>query len=257
MTASKTEFDALIIGGGVIGCSIAWRLRQAGLRTVVIERGDIGKEASWAAGGILGPMAEANQMDDFFHLATRSRAMYADFARELREASGIDIEYRTEGTLYLALTVEDEEELDHRWRWQQETGLNVKRLDRNCALKLEPSINANLKWALEFPDDHQVDNRRLATALEVAAKTSGVTFLTHTQALRLLTAGSLVYGIATTRGEILANTVIIAAGSWSTLIESPLSKSRNFEVEPVRGQMVAIEMPQPPISHVIYSSRAY
>src|SRR5262249_34181952 len=134
MIESNTEFDAAVIGGGGIGCFISWRLQQTGVRIVVIESGDSGKKSSLAARGILGPMAEANQIDDFFHLATRSLAMYADFARELREASGIDIEYRTEGTLYLALSDEDAEELEARWRRQHEAGLNVKRLNRDCAL---------------------------------------------------------------------------------------------------------------------------
>ena len=253
MTESISQFDAAIIGGGVIGCSIAWRLAQGGLRVVVIERGDPGKEASWAAGGILGPLAEADRADEFYHLAAASRAMYPEFARELREASGIDIEYRTEGTLHLALTDADEEELDHRWRWQHEAGLNVKRLNRECVLKLEASINQSLRWALKFPDDHQVNNRRLAKALEVAAKRSGVTFLTQTDALQLLSDDNEIHGVLTTRGEIRARTVILAAGSWSTR----LSQTQNFQIEPVRGQMVAIEMPQPPIAHVIYSCRAY
>ncbi len=253
MTESISQFDAAIIGGGVIGCSIAWRLAQAGLRVVVIERGEIGKEASWAAGGILGPLAEANQADEFYELAAASRAMYPEFAGELREASGLDIEYRTEGTLHLALSSADEEELDHRWRWQHEAGLNVKQLNRECVLKLEPSINPSLRWALKFPDDHQVDNRRLAKALEVAARRSGVTFLTHTDASQLLSDGSQIHGVLTTRGEIRARTVILAAGSWSTR----LGHTQNFQIEPVRGQMVAIEMPEPPIAHVIYSCRAY
>jgi len=107
-----SSFDTAVIGGGVIGCSIAWRLAQGGQRVVVIERNQPGQEASWAAGGMLAPLAEADRADDFFHLCVTSRAMYADFARELREASGLDIEYRTEGTLYLALTDEDEEELE-------------------------------------------------------------------------------------------------------------------------------------------------
>src|SRR5262245_30521903 len=118
------QFEAVVIGGGVIGCSIAWRLRQAGMSVVVVERGEIGREASHAAGGMLAPLAEADEADDFFRLAVASRLMYADFARELQAASGIDIEYRSEGTLYLVLTDEDEEELDRRWRWQQAAGLN-------------------------------------------------------------------------------------------------------------------------------------
>ena len=253
MTESNAQFDAAVIGGGVIGCSIAWRLAQGGMRVVLIERGEPGREASWAAGGILGPLAEADSADEFYHLAATSRAMYPEFAREIGEASGIDVEYRAEGTLHLALTREDEEELDRRWRWQREAGLNVKRLNRDCVLKLEPSINRSLRWALKFPDDHQVNNRRLVEALEVAARRAGVTLLSHTEASRLLFDDAQVHGVLTTRGEIRARTVIVAAGSWSTRI----APARNFQIEPVRGQMTAIAMPEPPISHVIYSCRAY
>ena len=170
MSTPAQSFDAAIIGGGVIGCSIAWRLAQGGLRVVVIERGEVGKEASWAAGGMLAPLAEADRADEFFHLCVTSRAMYSEFAQELREASGIDIEYRTEGTLYLALTDEDEEELERRWQWQHAAGLNVKKLKADCVLKLEPHVNETLRWALKFPDDHQVNNRRLVEALRAAAQ---------------------------------------------------------------------------------------
>ncbi|MDQ3013987.1 MAG: FAD-dependent oxidoreductase, partial [Acidobacteriota bacterium] len=152
MLSTTNHFDAAIIGGGVIGCSIAWRLAQAGMHVAVVERDEVGREASYAAGGMLAPLAEADAADDFFHLAVASRAMYADWARELKEASGVDIEYRTEGTLYLSLTEEDDEEIDHRWQWQHNAGLNVKRLNAGCVRKLEPLVNEKLRWALKFPD---------------------------------------------------------------------------------------------------------
>ncbi|HYE74069.1 MAG TPA: FAD-dependent oxidoreductase, partial [Blastocatellia bacterium] len=109
MMESHKQFDVAVVGAGVIGCSIAWRLGQAGLRVVVIDRGPIGREASYAAGGMLAPLAEADRADEFLELATASRALYADFATEVRAATGIDIEYRTEGTLYLVLNKEDED----------------------------------------------------------------------------------------------------------------------------------------------------
>lgn len=260
MLESSGQFDALVIGGGAIGCAIAWRLGQAGLRVAVIERGELGREASHAAGGMLAPLAEANQADDFFHLCVQSRALYADFARELRRASGIDIEYRTEGTLYLSLTEADDEELEHRWQWQHAAGLNVKRLSAACLRKLEPLVNESLRWALKFPDDHQVNNRQLARALAVAAQMVKVELLTHTEAQRLLIepcAGQKqIVGVATTRGKLRAAAVIIAAGSWSSLLPADERPAR-FTVEPVRGQMIAVEMPAPPLRHVIYSRRAY
>jgi glycine oxidase len=259
MTDSIEKADAVVIGAGVIGCAIAWRLGQAGMRVVVVERGRAGAEASHAAGGMLAPLAEAERRDDFFNLAVASMSIYADFARELRASSGIDIEYRDEGTLYLALTEEDEDEIERRWSWQCETGLNVKRLSAGCALKLEPSLNRTLRLALKFPGDHQVDNRRLTIALHTAASDAGAEFLTHTEARELLiesAAGrSRIVGVATARGEIRAGAVVIAAGSWSSLLRR--QGASPFEIEPVRGQMVALEMPAAPARHVIYSRRGY
>src|SRR5262247_740781 len=218
MTEPIEQTDAVVIGAGVIGCAIAWRLGQAGMRVVVLERGRVGGEASHAAAGMLAPLVEAEREDEFFNLTAASLAIYADFARELKASSGVDAEYRDEGTLYLALTDEDEDELDRRWRRLHESGLNVKRLNAGCALKLEPLLNHALRFALKFPGDHQVDNRRLMTALHGAARNAGVEFLTHTEARELLTekiAGRRrIGGVATARGEIRADTVVIAAGSW-------------------------------------------
>jgi glycine oxidase len=263
MTSPFPSFDTAIIGGGVIGCSIAWRLAQAGQRVVVIERGAIGQEASWAAGGMLAPLAEADRADAFFDLCVASRALYAEFANELRAASGIDIEYRTEGTLYLALTDKDEEELEQRWQWQHAAGLNVKKLKADCVRKLEPLVTDKLRWALKFPDDHQVDNRRLVKALELAAHKAGVVFQSRTEALSVEIANARVTGVLTARERLAASTVILAAGSWSTTIPiqaGPLQAgllSHLAKVKPVRGQMVAFEMPEPRLQHVVYARDAY
>src|SRR5215467_7945267 len=104
MTVPIEKADAIVIGAGVIGCAIAWRLGQAGMRAAVLERGRIGAEASHAAGGMLAPLAEAEGRDDFFNLAVAGLGIYANVARELKALSGIDVEYRDDGTLYLALT---------------------------------------------------------------------------------------------------------------------------------------------------------
>lgn len=259
MTEQIEQTDVVVIGAGVIGCAVAWRLGQAGMRVVVVERGRVGGEASHAAAGMLAPIAEADREDEFFNLTVASLATYADFARELKASSGVDVEYRDEGTLYLALTDKDGEELERRWQWLHEAGLNVRRLNAGCALKLEPLLNQTLRFALKFPGDHQVDNRRLMTALHGAARNAGIEFLTHTEARELLTenvAGrSRVSGVVTARGEIRARTVVIAAGSWSSLLRC--DEAQRFEVEPARGQMAALEMPAPAARHVIYSRRGY
>jgi glycine oxidase len=263
MTEKVEQFDVAVVGAGVIGCATAWRLAQAGMRVVVVERGPVGQEASHAAGGMLAPLAEADCADEFFELAVASRALYADFARELREATRIDIEYRTEGTLYLALTEEDEEELDERWHWQHAAGLSVERLDAGRVRALEPQVNENLRWALKFPDDHQVDNCLMLNALEAAARAAGVEFQTHTEVRDVLLAGTnggkrCVTGLRTSRGELRVSRVVAAAGCWTGLLTEEAGRPlAPFQVEPVRGQMLALEMPLPAISHVIYSRRGY
>ena len=262
MPEPQQQFDAAIVGGGVIGCAVAWRLAQGGMRVVVIERGEVGREASHAAGGMLAPLAEADEADDLFDLCVASRAMYADFARELQQASGIDVEYRTEGTLYLSLTEHDDEELERRWQWQHSAGLNVKQLNAGCARKLEPQINAKLRWALKFPDDHQVSNRLLMVALQASAQNAGVEFQTQTEAKQLLIESNAgrkqIVGVKTSRGEMRSKTVVVAAGSWSSLLDSGGETLLSaMKVEPVHGQMVAVAMPSPAINHTIYSCRAY
>lgn len=251
MSISTQSFDTLLIGGGVIGCSIAWRLAQAGLSVALIERGEPGREASWAAGGMLAPLAEADQPDAFLELSLASRSLYPLFAEELCAASGTDIEYRTEGTLYLALTDSDEHELEHRFQWQRAAGLNVKKLQASCTRKIEPALNNSLSWALNFPDDHQVNPRQLALALARAAQNAGVTFFNHTNATKLLTIGKRVNGAATDHLEIRATTTIVTAGAWSSQIAPAVP------TEPIRGQMIALAPGPIPIQHVVYSCRGY
>src|SRR5256714_14360588 len=117
---SAASAEVVIIGGGVIGLSIARALALRGVRDVmVIEKNEFGREASWAAGGILAPQVEADGSDDFFRLACASRDMYPDFAKALGEESGIDVELDITGTLYVAFTEAEEKEFRLRYEWQR------------------------------------------------------------------------------------------------------------------------------------------
>ncbi|MEP7271151.1 MAG: glycine oxidase ThiO [Acidobacteriota bacterium] len=255
-TDSQKTFDAAIIGGGVIGCAIAWRLAQAGLSTAIIERGNPGAEASGAAGGMLAPLAEADRRDAFFDLSVDSRAHYPSLTTELFDATGVDIEYRTEGTVFLAFTDEDEAELETRFAWQQGADLNVERLDSISVRKLEPLVSEDVRWALRFPDDHQVNNRQLVVGLEAACRASGVTIMDHTEATSLVSEQGQIRGVQTRVGVVEAANVVIAAGSWSSLLAGSASTSA-MAIEPVRGQMIALNSPHPAPRCVIYSKRAY
>src|SRR4026207_1629070 len=137
----KDHHEIIIIGGGVIGLTVARALALRGMRDVcLVERGNLGTEAAWAAAGMLLPQVEADAADEFFNLACQSRDLYPAFAAALREETGIDVELDTTGTLYLALTDADHEEIEKRYEWQTRAGLSVEILSVEEARALEPCI---------------------------------------------------------------------------------------------------------------------
>jgi glycine oxidase len=249
----EIQAEVVIIGGGVIGLAIARSLALRGVRDVcLIERGGLGAEASSAAGGMLLPQVEADRHDEFFALACRSRDLYPSLAAALRDETGIDIELDTTGTLYLALNEHDYEEIEKRYNWQSRAGLTVELLSSTAARDLEPCISESTFGALLFPNDIQVENRRLITALANSVKALGVKTLTETTVESLRIEGNRITGVRTSRGDISCQTVVIAAGTWSSFLlqSAPI-------ITPVRGQMVCLESKPQLTRHVIFSPRGY
>ena len=251
--------DVVIIGGGVIGLMIARALVQRGVTDVMlIERASLGAEASFAAGGILGPQAEANRADEFFELACQSRDLYPALARELLDETGIDIELDPTGTLYLAFTEPDEEEIEKRYEWQTRAGLSLVQLSPAEARRLEPSIADNVRGALLFPNDIQVDNRRLLTALVAANEKLGVRLVTDTNVESIQTEHERIKGVETAKGFVSTSRVVLAAGAWTSLISTiDLANVPRVRIEPVRGQMVCFQTNPRLARHILYSPRGY
>lgn len=250
----RDQHDIVIVGGGVIGLTIARALALRGVRDVcLVERGNLGTEASWAAAGMLLPQVEADAADEFFNLACQSRDLYPSFAAALREETGIDVELDTTGTLYLALTEHDHEEIEKRYEWQTQAGLSVERLSGAEARELEPCISEATLGALRFPKDIQVENRRLLSALANSVTKLGVDITTQTTVASVTVEGNRVRGVQTSRGAIRSPKVVIAAGTWSSFIKTAPVPA----IEPVRGQMVCLEAKPQLTRHVIYSPRGY
>jgi glycine oxidase len=256
---SKHSPDVVVIGGGVIGLTIARALAHRGAGEIcLIERASLGHEASFAAAGMLAPQAEANSQDDFFRLACQSRDLYPDFASSLYDETGIDVELDTTGTLYIALTYHDLVEIEKRYEWQTAAGLEVEKLTASQALQLEPCISQSVRGALRFPHDLQVENRRLLSALANSLAKLGVTVLSGTPVESVKIERDEVRGVHTLRGFISCPNVVVAAGTWSSLLKlSQPSEKRAMMVEPVRGQMIAFDARPQLTSHVIYSPRGY
>jgi glycine oxidase len=249
---SKRVADIIIVGGGVIGLSIGRELARRGVRELIlIERGELGAEASWAAGGILAPQVEADQADDFFRLACASRDLYAEFAEALRAETGIDVELDRSGTLFLGFTDSEEHEMRSRYDWQASAGFQIEWLTDEQARALEPNISPQVRCALRFPNDYQVENRRLVQALTVANQKLGVRLVTNCEVRSLRIEREKVTGVETSSGLFNAPIVVVAAGAWSSQI-TPAT----IQIDPVRGQMLCFDAAQI-ARHVIYSARGY
>jgi glycine oxidase len=247
--------DVIIVGGGVIGCSIALRLARAGLKVAVIERGRIGCEASRAAAGMLSPQAEASEPGAFFELCLRSRAMYRDFAELLKDSTGIDIEYRDEGTLCIALAGEDPNQIARWASWQKVAALPLEELRADDLAALEPAVTKSAARAIFVPGDHQVENRRLMDALGAAVRQAGVEVVEGAEVAALIIESGRAIGVICNDAPLRAGAVVVAAGSWSSRLLQPAGLCAR--VRPARGQMIAVRGVACRLRHVLHSSRAY
>jgi glycine oxidase len=247
--------DVIIVGAGVIGCSIAWRLAQQGLSVTVFERGRVGGEASRAAAGMLSPQGESQTPGPFFDLCLRSRSMYRDFAEELNDASGIDVEYKDEGTLFVVLEGEDDAEQTSWAKWQLEAGLPLEHVSAEELRRIEPAVTESAARAIFLPEQHQVENRRLMDALEVAMKRAGVELIEDAEVTAIAIEHARVTGVVSGGRSIAAGAVVVAAGTWSSQLLEPIGM--NVKVIPVRGQMIAVKGGMSKIIRVLHSSGVY
>src|SRR5262249_10927096 len=149
----------------------------------------------------------------------------------------IDIELDQTGTLYVAFTEDEEADLRKRFVWQQREGLRVEWLDSGKVRRVEPNISGEVRCALRFGDDWQVENRKLVEALIASNKKLGVALSSNSEVTSLRVVRDRVVGVETAGGSITASMVVVCAGAWTSSVTTPTS-SGNIEIEPVRGQMV-------------------
>lgn len=240
----------------MIGLSVAAELSRRGVGSVtLLERGLVGKESSAAAAGMLASQAETDSADDFFRFCRASARLYPEFASSLAASTGIDIELDTTGTLYLSLGEGDSRKLARRREWQEAAGLKVERLAREDVLSLEPSANPEVREALFFPEDWQVENRKLVAALAAFCISKGVSIIENSGAASLIFEGGRASGVRTAGAAHTGGVVILAAGAWTPMIES--GPAVIPEVKPIKGEIVSFGTERGLVRHVMYSPRGY
>ena len=248
--------EILIIGGGVIGLAAARELHKKGIRKItILERGAVGKESSDAAAGMLAPHAEAEKPGDFYYFCRQSSELYPQFAAELLDETGVNIELDKSGTLYLAFNENDVREIRRRYEWQKNAGLAVERLSAEETRRAEAFVSPDVLESLFFPHDWQVENRKLVRALQKYAEINAVEIRENTEITELLSKNGKIVGAANANEKFFADKVILATGAWTSFIKTDTLLLP--KMKPIRGQMIAFQTAKRLFEKVIYSPRGY
>ena len=228
-------WDAIIVGGGIIGLSLARELHKNQLRVLVLERGEPGREASHAAAGML---ADSDEIPPALHeLATASAQMYPEFVREVEDESGINTDLRDQGTIIFA-DADDPAECD---------GENLTHAE---LATLEPEIAEQEREAC-LRSERSIDPRALTHALWQAAKRREIDISSGAEVVEVLLADGRVTGVRTNKTTYSAPIVVNCAGAWAGAI-APL----HFPTRPVKGQMLCL-VGKPQVQHVIRTPEVY
>lgn len=230
--------EVAIVGGGVIGCSIAYQLSKKGVRSTVFEKGRVGSNASGATAGIIGPLWYINRaVAAYFALGMHSLSMFPQLASELLQA-GVDPEFQQNGMLRLAFSTSELEALQQALVWQTELGLGVNWLDPSEVLYREPSINPEVLAGVYSPHEGCVRGQSYVDSLAHSARLMGADIYEGEEVLSLETDGTRVTGVSTPQGTYPAGHTVLAAGPWTGIATGWLGN--RIPVRPVKGQRVLL-----------------
>nr|WP_246687998.1 glycine oxidase ThiO [Methylobacterium sp. WL120] len=251
--------DVAIVGGGLIGLSIAWRIAQSGRSVAVVERETIGSGASLAATGMLAPAAEHEPgSDPLLPLALDSLRRWPGFRDELEAAAGHDIDYREDGTLVLAIGRDEVERLRFRYELQRRSGVAAEWVAGTEVRRREPALRPSVTAGVFCPLDHQVDPSRVMAALVQACRGAGVALVENSPVVALERTSGRVTGLRTANGVLQADTVILAAGAWSGE-GGLLPQNLALPVRPLKGQSLALKTTARTgtLSHMVWTEQVH
>ncbi|MGM0750905.1 MAG: glycine oxidase ThiO [Bacillota bacterium] len=248
------QYDVIIVGGGVIGCSIAYQLSKRGKKVLLIERNQLAGKASKAAAGMLGVQTELHGGSPMYHLAMASRNMYSTLAEELKEISGMNIEYEENGMIKLAKTEEEAHDLlkvasiaakEEQVEWLSPGSLSI----------YEPHLSKNVAGGLYIPKDGNVSALKLTQALGLAAARLGAEMKEFTDVYDFIIERSRITGIQTSIGPFYANETIVAGGAWSQSLLKQLNKT--FNTYPVKGECFSVKVSRKVVERTIFTDGCY
>ena len=256
-----TTPDCLIIGGGVIGLSLAYDLAQHGLRVRIVDRQEAGREASWAGAGILpatGPDEAHHPLDQ---LRVLSYQLHPHWAASLFEATGIDNGYRQCGGIYLARSHGEAAALGGLIGLMREERIAIDRLTPTMLIDLEPALrplaeSGYLRAAYRLPTESQLRNPDHLQALLKATRDLGVEFSlgTHIASFEI-EQGQVRAALSEKNERLPAQSFCLTAGAWTRQLLEPLELPNG--ILPVKGQMVMFRCQRPPLQHILNEGPRY
>lgn len=252
--------DAIVVGGGAVGCSVAWHLAREGLRVLLLERGELAAEASGAAAGMLAPVGEAadDPADPILVWGLRSLAGFTELCEALRAASGVDPELEPSGLLRLA----SDDASARRLRARADAlgaahDLGLEWLDARAVHDAEPRLARDVVGGLWSPREAHVRSPLLARAFAGSAAALGARVACGVAVSGLEREGDRVTGVRTGAGVYAAGHVVLCTGAWAGELAGWLGGAFAPPVFPVRGQICSLDAPQPPPRSILWRDSLY
>lgn len=248
--------DVLIIGGGVIGLSLAWDLARHGRSVQVVDQGPLGREASWAGAGILPAATFFPNQHPLDQLRGLACDLHPLWAADLKAATHLDTGYTRSGGLHLARSPGEAAALSAWAELMREERVEAQSIDRRHIAEVEPGIKADGTLAACFvPAESQLRNPRHLQALEAACRLAGVELTPNAAAHDFTVSQGELASITTTTGPLQARRYCLTSGAWTGQLLQRLGI--HLGILPIRGQMVLFHCPEPPIHRIINAGSRY
>ncbi len=252
----KDMTDVLIVGGGIVGFSIAYALRKRGVEVVVLDQGEGGMQASQAASGLLAPLKPFAKLEDpYTQLLLFCLASFPQLVHELEEFTGIAVEYEPSGTIRMRPRKELARLAAWCAAWQQ-AGFPVELLTDNDIQRCEPAVEIGTAVAVYRHQEPQLNAVQLTRAWMRAAIMAGTTFYSHQTVTAVNHLGRRIQGARTAEGHaITCHHLVLATGAWAASGGQWLGVT--VPVHPVRGQSLILSQPSPAIRHMLFGQGIY
>ena len=248
--------DVVIVGGGIIGCAIAYFLRKAQVNVILLERGEIGGQASGAAAGLLAPLGPLSGPGSFADLVLTGFSSLISLVPELEDNSGIHMEYEQTGALRTVRNPKRVAHLKKRFDSWQPLGLQLYWLSGEEARQREPLLNPDICAAIYAPEESQIQASSVVQAFARAAQRMGASISPYQEINHIFTHDAKIIGVSTVQGKRIAcNQLIIASGAWASHCSTLLNVT--LPIHPLHGQLLSLPQTLPLLKHIVFGEAAY